>query len=220
MNFEELVSFFLGLPKTVYINFKYLPFKDAVKLPIWISHHVWLLKLRGKINIEAPIKFGMIRIGFGGVGIFDRKKSRTILEINGMITFKGKTEIGHGSKLSIAGELVLGKNFIITAETSIICFKKIVIGDDCLFSWECLIMDTDFHTIKNLENKILNEDKEIVFGNKVWMGCRCTILKGTKVEDEVVIAANSCVNSAIKGSNLIVAGNPAKVVKDKITWSP
>lgn len=30
----------LGLPKTLYINFKYLRFKDASKLPILISKNV------------------------------------------------------------------------------------------------------------------------------------------------------------------------------------
>ena len=48
-------------------------------------------------------------------------------------------------------------------------------------------MDTDFHkvySIKNLE-KQLNEPKPIYIGKNVWIGCRCTILKGSSIEGRI-----------------------------------
>lgn len=69
----------------------------------------------------------MIKIGFGNVGIFDKKRSRGILAIYGHIRFYGRANIGHGSKINVGKEglLDLGANFVITAETSIICYKRI-----------------------------------------------------------------------------------------------
>ena len=69
----------------------------------------------------------MIRVEYGDIGIFDKKYSRTILDINGCIMFNGKTDIRHGSRISVGekGKLNFGNNFTITAESEIICFKKI-----------------------------------------------------------------------------------------------
>jgi len=139
--------------KTIYINFKYFSLKKAIKLPILISRKVWLKNCSGKIEILGNIYSGMIKIGFGEVGIFDKKYSRSILELSGKIIFNGNANIGHGSKISVGKDAILnlGNNFIITAESSIVCFKKITFGDNCLISWDDLFMDTDFHkgTSKN-----------------------------------------------------------------------
>lgn len=219
--FNKIIDYLLGMPKSIYFCFKYLPFKTAVKLPILLSRHVYLYSMKGKIKIEsAQIKMGMIRIGYGGVGIFDRKYSRTIWQNNGgMVIFKGKASIGHGSRLSIneKGILTFGNNLNITAETQIICSKSISFGRDVLISWQCLFMDTDFHKV--YKNDVLkNNDKSINIGNHVWIGCRNTILKGVEIVDNCIIAANSNVIKSIKQENSIIAGNPAKVIESGIKW--
>lgn len=67
------INYLLGLPKTIYFNLKYLPIKQAITLPIFISHKVKFLKLKGKIEIDCnDVKFGFIKIGYGNIGIFDR----------------------------------------------------------------------------------------------------------------------------------------------------
>jgi hypothetical protein len=52
---------------TVYFNFKYLPFKDAIKFPILLSKHVHLKEVSGKINFECPIRHDLVRFGYGEV---------------------------------------------------------------------------------------------------------------------------------------------------------
>lgn len=214
---EAIAEAILGFPKTLLVNFKYLPFKQAVKLPIIVSSHTYLRKLKGKIIINAPIKTGMILWGIGNVGIFDKKRSRSIIELTGTILFNGKARFGNGVKVSVSGELILGDNFTITAESTIFCTKKITFGRDCLLSWEDLIMDTDVHKIVK-QNVRINDDKEINIGNKVWIGCRNTILKGTVIADNVVIAASSLVTGVYSDSNVIIAGNPARIVSKSIDW--
>lgn len=218
---NKLYLYLIGIPKTVYFNFKYFNFATAIKLPVLISHRVVLLDTNGKIHINCDsISTGMIKIGFGSVGIFDSKRSRTIWQVSGNVVFNGTCHIGHGSKISVNknGSLFFGNNFTISAESSIVCNKKISFGDDCLLSWNNLIMDTDFHKILDKSNKIINEDKEITIGNKVWIGCRCTILKGTSIKDNIVIGANSCISGIFNGSNQVIGGNPPKILKNDIDW--
>lgn len=217
---NKIMDCLLGLPKSIYFCFKYLPFKMAVKLPILLSKNVYLFSVKGKVKIEADIiKTGMVKIGFGEVGIFDKKYSRTIWQNNGLVIFKGKARIGYGSKLSIGkgGILTFGKNFCITAESQIVCKKNICFGKDVLISWQCLFMDTDFHKVYK-SSVLKNNDKSINIGNHVWIGCRNTILKGVEIADNCIIAANSNVIKSIKQENSIIAGNPAKVIESGIKW--
>lgn len=191
-----------------------------MRFPFWISSKTYLRKTKGSININGPISTGMIRIGYGDIGIFDKKRSRTIWEVAGKVIFEGKAEIGHGSKISVgeSGELVLGKNFAITAETAIIAYKKVVFGNDCLLSWEILIMDTDLHPIMNAADEILNPDAAILIGNSVWIGCRSTILKGSVIPDGSVIAANSIVSKKLSGTNQIFGKQPITSIAQNIYW--
>lgn len=220
--FKKILTYILGLPKTIFFNFKYFDFETAKKLPVLISNRVILKKTDGKIHINCKsIKTGMIKIGYGSVGIFDPKRSRTIWQVSGNVTFNGSCNIGHGSKISVNnnGTLVLGNKFSISAESSIVCNKKISFGNDCLLSWDILIMDTDFHKILDNANEIINKDEEISIGNKVWIGCRCTILKGTHIKDNAVIGANSCLaGKLVNGCNQIIGGNPPKILRQEIHW--
>jgi acetyltransferase-like isoleucine patch superfamily enzyme len=218
---KTIISYFGAINwKTIYINFKYFTIKNALKLPILVSRNVWLKNCSGKIEIIGNIYSGMVKIGFGEVGIFDKKHSRSILEFSGKIIFYGKANIGHGSKISVGKEgiLTLGNNFIITAESSIVCFKKITFGENCLISWDCLFLDTDFHKILNENNEIINEPKEIYVGKDVWIGCRCLILKGTEIKDGNIIGANSTVAKKLENINSIYIGNPIKCIKQNIKW--
>ncbi|MGG3709701.1 hypothetical protein, partial [Heyndrickxia coagulans] len=138
MSLYEKYLFIRAIPKTLYFNFRYLPFKEAIRLPILISHKVFLKKVKGRVTVKKPLCFG-VKIGFGDVGIFDRHLSRTIWENSGHVIFDGKANIGHGSKISVSGLLEIGNDFVITAESSIICFKHVKFGDEVLISWENLI---------------------------------------------------------------------------------
>ncbi|GAB6676572.1 acyltransferase [Bacillus cereus] len=218
---RKLLLFILAIPKTIYFNFSYFTLKEAIKFPILISHRVYLMSVKGKIILDTPIKPGMIRIGFGEVGIFDQHRSRSIWQVFGTVIFTGTASVGHGSKISVSidGELKFGKNFVITAESQIWCKKKVVFGDDVLISWENLIMDTDAHVIMNSKEEVINEDQPIIIGNKVWIGCRCTILKGSLIGNGTIIAARSLITGNFREKEgVILGGTPTRVIKENVTW--
>lgn len=207
--------------RSIYFNLKFFKLSTAIKLPILISKNTKFIDLSGKVIINSEIRPGLIRIGFGHVGIFDKKNEKTLLEISGTIIFNGKANIGHGSRLSCVNNAIInfGNNFEISANSTIISRKSIIFGEGCLLSWDILIMDTDFHIIKDVENGIqVNPDKEIFIGENVWIGCRSTILKGTVIPNGNIIAANSFVSGIFESENSVMAKNPLKVVRNNIKW--
>lgn len=206
--------------KTLYFNLKNFPLQIALKLPIIISNKCLINNSSGMIKINGNITTGMIKIGFGNVGIFDRKRSRSILQNSGTIIFNGKANIGHGSKINVesTGVLEFGDNFIMVAESSIIVTKRVAFGNNCLISWNNLFMDTDFHRIVDENDMIINNPQEISIGSFVWIGCRCTILKGANIKDGSVIGANSVISNNLDSTNSVYVGNPPKCIKKNITW--
>lgn len=218
MFFEILCS----VPKTVYFNFRYLPCRQAIKLPIWLIYtsNVKIMG-GGKIIIRGDIKTAMIRIGFHKVPIGEpREKTVLNIERGGKFVFKGSAHIGHGSKIHVASdaELILGDNFAISASSQLNCYKKILFGRDIQFSWDCLVMDSDTHKIVGKDGNIINEARDIVFGDKIWIGCRSTILKGSVIPSNCVIGACSLVSGDKFEENTIIAGTPAKSIKKISNW--
>ena len=208
-----------SIPKTLRFNFHYFPFKTAVKLPVVVSHRTYLRELHGKVELPEKVETAMIKIGFGDVGHYDRKRSRSIWQVSGTVCFGGKASIGHGSKLSVRGDLKLGAGFNMTAESTIVCAKEITFGDDSLLAWDVLVMDTDEHPLFDKDNERINPDKPIVVGNHVWIGCKCVLLKGAEVPNDTVLAAGTLLKSAFAGENQVIGGNPPSILKRDVRWA-
>ena len=221
---RDIILDILALPNTIIFNLKYFPFKDAIKLPVFVSHRVWLMSLNGEVILEAPIRRKMITIGFCRIGIFDRHKSRSIWQLNGKIIFKGGAKIGHGSKLSIGkrGTLILGDRFTISAESTIVAQSRVVIGNNALFSWDIFLADTDFHSIKDIHSsEVINPNRPVIIGDNVWVGCRSMILKGSNIPSKTIVAAGTTITSSSckqinEGS--IIGGNPVRTLRQDVTW--
>lgn len=217
---RKLYLFLRALPKTLYFNLKYLPFTDAVKIPVIVSHRVWLRETRGEIILKAPPRPGLVTIGFGEVGIFDENRSRSIWKVSGRVIFGGKCSLGHGSKVCVAesGKLILGDDFIITAESSLLCRKRIEFGRGCLLSWDVMVMDTDYHVIRNPAGEQVNRNRPVTFGDHVWIGCRSLIMKGSEIASHCVISAGAVISGQYHGTNEVIGGNPPRTLKENIFW--
>lgn len=214
--------FKINILKTIYFNLHYLPFKDAIKLPILIYRRTTLCVMKGRIHFETPLKSGIVELGAQSIGTQDKRYSRTIWEVRGDVHIKGKTIIGRGCKICVGneGNLIFGSGFTCTGDTQIVCFKEITFGSKCLLSWEILMMDTDFHNIRNNSGDIINNNRPISIGNHVWIGCRSTILKGVSIGDNNIVSASSTITRNIDEQNCIIGGNGKhiEVLKRDIKW--
>lgn len=80
-------------------------------------------------------------------------------------------------------------------------------------------MDTDFHKIFDIDSdKQINECRPICIGNKVWIGCRSTILKGIDIAEGNIIAANSLITGRCGKQNTIIGSKG--LIRSGIRWEP
>lgn len=219
---RRILSIILAIPKTIYFNLRYLPLRQAIHLPIWLATNVRIRNIyRGGIVIDAPIRTAMIRIGFHQVDAICIYSLKTILNIPkpGKLVFKGEAHIGHGAIIScVGGVMTVGDNFAVSGNTSFVCYKEITIGRDVQFAWNSLVMDSDAHKIYDQEWGRMNEDKPVIIGDKVWLACQNTVLKGTVIGNNCVVGANSLLNKAYTEDGVIIAGSPARIVKKMSGW--
>jgi len=208
--------YLISLPKSLYFNFHYLPFMQAIKLPI-LLWKVELIRIKGDVIIDSPIKTGMIRLGYRMVGIY-KDDGLIFANYGGTIIFKGECKIGNSSAICVnKGELKLGNNFIATASLRLACYKKIEIGNNVLLGWDCMISDTDFHQMKSTTGQNIKCYGSIRIGDNCWFASRVTVLKNTLLPSYVIVASNSLLNKVYDiQHNSLLAGQPAKVVKQNV----
>lgn len=160
-------------------------------------------------------------VGFGSVGVFDKKYQRAMLEINGTIEIPdGKISIGQGSRLSVGKNATIsfGEHFSNTAGITIICANHITFGKNVLVSWDTMIMDTDWHALQDtITGEVKQVEKPIFIGSNVWICCRSTILKGSRIADGCIVAAGALISGKNDMANSIIAGNPAKIIRNNVT---
>ncbi len=96
--------------------------------------------------------------------------------------------------------------------------SSVTIGKNCMFSWGIDVWCTDVHTILDLDGNIQNYGKSIEIQDHVWVGKDCKIGKNTKISKDSIVGWNSVVTKEFDETNVVIAGNPAKIVKTGVNW--
>lgn len=125
---------------------------------------------------------------------------------------------GDNSKLIIGNDVHINASKRYPTIMNVFDGSKIMIGDDCLFSNSIELHTTDYHSILQIGGRRINPVKDIILDKHIWVGLRTLILKGTHIASDSVIGAGSIVASSFDDSNVIIAGNPAKIIKKGINW--
>lgn len=204
--------------KTIWFNYKMLPWRQAVKLPLFLYGRVVFRNTSGNLIINAGTYPGMIRVGKQDRYVMTSEPF-SIWTIEGEITFHSGFTFYGGSYVFCAknAELSFMGGGFCGSNTKIICFDQITLNDTRV-TWDCQIMDTSFHYLE----KISDPEKHhpltapVYLGSHVWIGNNTTITKGVVVPDETIIASHSLVNKDFSdiGPYNMLAGIPA-VVKAK-----
>lgn len=113
-------------------------------------------------------------------------------------------------KCTDKAEITIGDNCFFNHNCSLTAAENIVIGNQCMFANNFVVVDHD-HDRK--DGKILKEfvSAPVKIGNNVWCGANVTILKGVTIGDGAVIAAGSVVNRDVAAYS-VVAGVPARKI--------
>ncbi|THD79402.1 MAG: acyltransferase [Phenylobacterium sp.] len=95
---------------------------------------------------------------------------------------------------------------------------EVLIGRDCMFSWEIHMDVSDVHPIYDRETgERVNPPKPVVIGDRVWIGSRVLIMKGARIGDGTIVGAGSIVVGTLP-ADCIAAGSPAKALRKDVTW--
>lgn len=127
----------------------------------------------------------------------------------------------HGS-CSI-GDYTLLNGALIMAE------ERIEIGSYCIISWNVGIADSDFHPIEPAQRRVdamalapffegrpprpKLETRPVRIADNVWIGMNAIVLKGVTIGENSIVAAGAVVSKSVP-PNVVVAGNPAVIVKE------
>jgi maltose O-acetyltransferase len=106
----------------------------------------------------------------------------------------------------------VGENFFANFDCVFLDVCEITFGDNCMLGPGVHIY-TATHPLDPTErNSGLEYGKKVVIGHNVWIGGRAVILPGVTIGDNVVIASGAVVHKDVE-DNVVVGGNPAKVIK-------
>lgn len=142
-----------------------------------------------------------------------------VLLLRGRLVFKGTADIGPGSQLGISGDVICGDQFAITAYTLIASNNAITFGKNVMISWDVSVIDHDWHEICDKNGAVLNPAKPVCIGDDVWICCKAMILKGSKIQDGVIVAAGTTVSGSIDATNAIIGSDlRVRVLKEGVFW--
>jgi acetyltransferase-like isoleucine patch superfamily enzyme len=124
-----------------------------------------------------------------------------------------------GASIQIGERVFIGGAALISAE-------RITVGDDVLISWGCTVVDHNSHAIswRHRSNDVMDwvkgekdwanvKRKPVEIHSKAWIGFNAIILKGVTIGEGAIIGAGSVVTKDVPPYT-IVAGNPAKVIRE------
>lgn len=106
----------------------------------------------------------------------------------------------------------VGEEFIANYNVTILDIAPVHIGDYCMIGPNTLIATVGHPLSPMGRRRRLGQAKPIHIGDDVWIGGNCTILPGITIGNNVVVAAGSVVTKDVP-DNCVVAGSPAKVIK-------
>lgn len=108
------------------------------------------------------------------------------------------------------GRIVFGDRVGINFGTEITAASLVAIGDDTAIGPQVTIYDTSFHPVSE-GDEVKTDPVEI--GSNVWIGRQVLILPGVTIGDHSVVASGAIVTRDVP-SRVLVAGNPAQVVRE------
>lgn len=113
----------------------------------------------------------------------------------------------YGYNIEIGENFYANHNLIILDPASVKIGDNVFIGPNCGFYTPQHPLDVE------TRNKFLEYAFPINIGNNVWIGGNVVVLAGVTIGDNTVIAAGSVVVKDIP-SNVVVAGNPCRVIRE------
>lgn len=198
-------------------------------MKVFLKKIFWFIKQQiSKENITTTKKYNIPGLIIG---------ENSINNANICVKYPENSKIVIGNNCLINGnisveskdaQISIGKNVFI-GNTTIFSVISIIIEDDVLISSDCLIQDTDNHSLsreirkkdcadwkeKGMQQWEFVKSEPIKICKGSWIGAKSIILKGVTIGEGGIVGAGSVVTKDV-APYTIVAGNPAKFIKNAL----
>jgi acetyltransferase-like isoleucine patch superfamily enzyme len=111
-----------------------------------------------------------------------------------------------------AGHIDIGDYCLLCPGVRLDSACRIEVGNNTMFAASAYVTDADWHDIYDRSRPIGNR-APVILGDNVWIGDSAIVCKGVSIGENSVIGAGAVVASNIP-SNVIAAGNPARVIRE------
>lgn len=218
MKFLRSKKFWRALIPSLFFNFRYLPFHQAKKLPIWVCK-MRCLSQKGSIIIDSErIYSGMIQLGFPRAATYPN--NGITWRNRGTIIFKGKCYIGNDCYVIVGkqGTLTFGDDFKVNAGMKLVSECSITFGNHTRFGWNVICMDTNFHPLYDTEKKKFKRAfSPIVIGEYNWFATQCYIMHGVHTPERCIFGARSIVTRGGQYESYCAhGGSPIRVLSRNV----
>jgi acetyltransferase-like isoleucine patch superfamily enzyme len=184
-------------------------------------HRGWCIILRGtriKLSRGAQLRISRGSRLVLGTRHVAATPCSLYLSRNARLSVRGAVEIVRGTRILISdgAHLEIGPESYLNYDSVLSCFDHITIGSQCAISWNTNILDANAHELI-VDGLPRPRSSPIAIGDNVWIGTGATILSGVTIGDGSVVAAGSVVTSDVPAMAL-VAGNPARIIRENVSW--
>jgi acetyltransferase-like isoleucine patch superfamily enzyme len=207
--------------KSLYFNFKMLPWSKARHLPVLFYGRVSLCNLSGSVHLPEVVKMGMI--GFGQpYELVTNSRGVAELHLEGQITFRGYAQFGIDYFVHVGSEahFEMGHMSSVASLGKVICHQSITLGDYARIGSEAQLIDTNAHQMMDTQTgERFPVCGPIQLGSYNYISNRVTLLQGAKTGDYCTIASNTLCTKDYSdwGKNILIGGVPAQKLKEHIS---
>ena len=110
------------------------------------------------------------------------------------------------------GHITLGHHVLLCPGVRLDSASQLTVGDNCMFAAGAYVTDADWHDLYD-RTRAVGSTKPVTLGDNVWIGDGAIVCKGVTIGNNSVVGAGAVVTRDVP-ANVIVAGNPAEVVKE------
>ena len=203
--------------ETFYLNFRCLPFRQAIKFPVFVYGFLRITSLNGRIRCEGCCKTGMVKMNYRTYGSPSGSGGVTTLNLSGLIVFHGRCVIGIANTLNIGKKAVLemGHATKIMSNCNITAYQRISIGERSRIAHRCQVIDTNNHFIADFKHGCVKRiARPISIGTYCWICNSTTVTGGAVIPDKTIVSNNSLCNRDYSDipPESIIGGQPAKLL--------
>ena len=125
-----------------------------------------------------------------------------------------KTAIHSGNVIMGSSDFFIGENSRIINDHFIDLWNNVEIGNNTWLAGK----RSQLWTHGSIHTKTKKKDLSIKIGDNIYIGANTLIAPGVKIADLNLIGLGSIITNSFDTSKNIIAGNPAKIIKQDIDW--